>query len=603
MCFKKLYSIDNKNLLMYYVYILSRSFDRLMKGRISLNINSINKRLQKEFGNNVSATLSDGVIRVTGHLSSWADTIKACSLCAVKYSKIHIVNDIVCDEKKEQKIRLPKINDTTLDGKHPDVLIIGGGISGASIARELSKWNLSILLVDKESDLALHASGRNDGEVHPGIDLSKGSLKHHYIRKGNEMYEEICKQLDVPFKRCGQYVCFESKLMKPFGYIYCFIRRHRDGISDSRIISGDELKKIEPNLNEKFSFAISNPSSGCVCPYGLTIAYAENAVQNGAEVALNTAVLGMEVKDGRIISVKTNRGSIYPSLVINAAGVFSEDIAEMANDRFFSIHPRRGTNSILDKKAGAFMHSVASIMEIKVNNKTHSKGGGILNTVHENLLVGPDAVETYEKENTETHKESIETVFKKQKKTMPNLSEKDIITYFTGVRAPTFEEDFIIEFGRKTSNIIHCAGIQSPGLTTAPAVAVDIEKMAVDYLSKTKSVSKNNSYNPIRKGIPVLNKMSDEERAELIKENPDYGVIVCRCEEISKGEIIDCLKSPICVPTVDGIKKRIRPGMGRCQGGFCSPLVTQIIADYFNIPISQVKKSSEDSVITFGKTK
>ena len=223
--------------------------------------------------------------------------------------------------------------------------------------------------------------------------------------------------------------------------------------------------------------------------------------------------------------------------------------------------------------------------------------------MHDNLLLGPDAVETYEKENTETRKESIQTVFTKQKKTMPTVSERDIITYFTGVRAPTFEEDFIIEKGRKTENIIHCAGIQSPGLTTAPAVALDIEKMTVEQLKKSGSVARNPAYNPIRHGVPVLREMSDEERNKLIKENPDYGVIICRCEEISKGEILDALKSPICVPTVDGIKKRIRPGMGRCQGGFCSPLVTKIIAEYLGVPISEVRKSSEDSVITFGKTK
>ncbi|MGN0559557.1 MAG: NAD(P)/FAD-dependent oxidoreductase, partial [Candidatus Fimenecus sp.] len=476
------------------------------------------------------------------------------------------------------------------------------GISGVTIARELAKWKLDILLVEKEADLALQASGRNDGEVHPGIDLSKGSKKHDYIRKGNEMYETVCKELDVPFRRVGQYVCFNKSYLKPLVAVYCMIRKKRDGISDTELISGAELKRREPNFAQEFKFAISNPSSGCVCPYGLTIAYAENAVQNGARVALNTAVLGMEVENGEIKCVTTNRGTLYPRLVINAAGVFAEDIAAMAGDRFFSIHPRRGTNSILDKKAGAFMHSIASIKEL-TRSKTHSKGGSILHTVHDNLLIGPDAVETYEKENTETHRESIETVFAKQKRTMPRLSERDIITYFTGVRAPTFEEDFIIERGRKTKNLIHCAGIQSPGLTTAPAVALDIEKMAVEFLKSQKAVEKNPDYNPVRHGVPVLNEMDDESRAALIKENPDYGVIVCRCEEISKGEILDALRSPICVPTVDGIKKRIRPGMGRCQGGFCSPLVTQIIADFLGVPLSEVKKSSADAVITFGRTK
>ena len=567
-----------------------------------MNLEKINKELKKRFNGAIKAENKDGCTVLTGRLPLWQDVVTACSLASKKYSTTHVVNDIVCDEIKPQSPRLPKLCDSALDGEKPDVLIIGGGISGVSIARELSRWKLDILLVEKEADLALQASGRNDGEVHPGIDLSKGSKKHFYIRKGNEMYTKICEELDVPFKRVGQYVCFTKTAYKPLVAVYCLIRRKRDGISDTKLISKKELESIEPNFSKDFKFAISNPSSGCVCPYGLTIAYAENAVQNGARVALNTAVLDMTVKNGEIIKVKTNRGTLYPKLVINAAGVFSEDIAAMAKDRFFSIHPRRGTNSILDKKAGAFMHSIASVKEL-TRNKSHSKGGGILHTVHDNLLVGPDAVETYEKENTETHRESIETVFSKQKRTMPSLSERDIITYFTGVRAPTFEEDFIIERGRKTKNLIHCAGIQSPGLTTAPTVAKDIEKMAVDFLKNITDVKANPDFNPIRRGVPVLNEMPDEERAELIKKNPDYGVIVCRCEEISKGEILDALRSPICVPTVDGIKKRVRPGMGRCQGGFCSPLVTQIIADFLNIPLSEVKKSSEESIITFGKTK
>jgi glycerol-3-phosphate dehydrogenase len=192
--------------------------------------------------------------------------------------------------------------------------------------------------------------------------------------------------------------------------------------------------------------------------------------------------------------------------------------------------------------------------------------------------------------------ESIKNVFDKQRKAFADLNERDIITYFTGVRAPTFEEDYVIEKGRKTKNLIHCAGIQSPGLTTAPAVALDIEKMTVEMLG---GAEKDESFDPVRRGVPVLRDMPKEERAKMIAQNPDYGVIVCRCEEISRGEIIDALNSPICVPTVDGIKKRLRPGMGRCQGGFCMPLVMKIIAEHQNIPVNHVKKSGENSVICY----
>lgn len=566
-----------------------------------MNIEKKNKKLRKLYGDKFKAELRNGSVFVSGESDNWSEIVAACMAVAEKNSTVHVVNDINFTGEEKPQMRLPSFEDKSLDGSSPDVLIIGGGISGTSILRELSKWKLDIWLLDKESDLAMQASGRNDGEVHPGVDLGKGSLKQKYVVKGNRMYDKVCSELDVEFKRFGQYVGFESEYLKPLIRIYAFMRR-RIGVDDTKVISGDELKKAQPNLNDHFKFALYNPMAGCVCPYGLTIAYAENAVSNGAKVYLNTAVLSIKTENGVITEVETNRGVIKPKLVINAAGVFADDIAEMAGDRFFSIHPRRGTNSITDKKTGKYIDAIASFKTLKKDN-SHSKGGGVMQTVHGNLLVGPDAVETFEKENFATNRESIKNVFDKQKHTLPKLSERDIITYFTGVRASTFEEDFIIEYGRNTKNIIHCAGIQSPGLTTAPAVALDIEKMAVDYLKKQMKVERNASFNPVRKGVPALRSMSDEERDALIKENPDYGVIICRCEEISKGEIIDALKSPISVPTLDGIKRRIRPGMGRCQGGFCSPLVTKIIAEFENKSLSDVRKASDKSVICFGRTK
>lgn len=567
-----------------------------------MNVKLLQKKLNERFGPGVSVCIQNGCIRVSGQLDSWDDIVAACSMCVDKRSGMHVVNDIKLKGVRIPKMRIPDFQDDALDHAKPDVLIIGGGISGASIARELSKWKLDILLVEKEADLAVQASGRNDGEVHPGVDLNKGSLKQHYVLLGNRMFDKVCRELSVPFERCGQYVGFTEKWMYPVVRAYVWQRRHICKVKDTRILKKKELLSREPNLNPEFQFAMFNPSAGCVCPYGLTIAYGENAVENGAKVSLNTAVLGMEVKDGKICLVKTNRGNIYPKIVINAAGVFAEDVARMAGDRFYSIHPRRGTNSILDKKSGSLVKGIASIKTLQKNTK-HTKGGGILHTVHDNLLVGPNAVETYEKENFATERGSIDAVFAKQKLTAGALDEKDIITYFTGVRPATFEEDFIIEKGRKTKNLIHCAGIQSPGLTTAPAVALDIEKMVIRELSKEKRPQRNPDFCPVRKAAPVLNKLSNEERDRLIRENPDYGEIVCRCEEISKGEILDALKSPICVPTIDGIKKRVRPGMGRCQGGFCMPLVTKIISEFLQVPEEQVCKAGTGSEILLRDTK
>lgn len=568
-----------------------------------MNEKKLRKKLNELYGGKIQFTDKNRMRVMTGEWNTWDGIVDACQMAVTGKKDVHVVNNIRFTGGKIPEMRLPSLSDNVLEGKKPDVLIIGGGISGVSIARELSKWNIDVLLVEKESDLALGASGRNDGEVHPGVDLSKGSLKQHYVLLGNEMYGDICRELGVPFSRCGQYVGFTQKELKPFVEVYAAKRRVIDGVKDTKVISREELFAAEPNLNEDFQFALYNPSAGCVCPYSLTIAYAENAVKNGVKLSLNTAVLSMETKNGKILSVKTNRGTVYPKIVINAAGVFADDIAEMAGDRFYSIHPRRGTNSILDTKAGAFVHSVVTIKTLQ-KSAGHTKGGGILHTVHHNLLVGPDAVETFEKENYATNPESITNVFKKQQGATDKLRRSDIITYFTGVRAPSFEEDFIIERGRETQNLIHCAGIQSPGLTTAPAVARDIEKMTLQSLRCVGvDPKRNDNYNPHRDPIPHLRDMPPKERAALIKKNPDYGEIVCRCEEISKGEILDALRSPICVPTVDGVKKRVRAGMGRCQGGFCSPVVMKIIAEFLGVPLSEVRKSNSESVIVFGETK
>ena len=565
----------------------------------AMRIESINRKLYRKFGGRVRAEKRDDCIYLSGELDSWDDVVDAGMTAATKYSRCHVVNDIVFTGAVPEQMHMPGISDDVLEGDSPDVLIIGGGISGCTVARELSRYKLDILLIDKEADLALGASGRNDGEVHPGVDLSRGSLKHKYIRRANHMYEGICRELDVPFKRTGQYACFTHRSWLPFVWLYAMKRRYIDGIEDTRIELGGKIREKEPGISPKVAFALSSPSSGSVSPYNLVIAYAENAVHNGARVSLNTAVTGMELDGGRIKAVHTNRGTLHPRMVINCAGVYADKVAEMAGDRFFTIHPRRGTNSILDKKTGARFASIASVVGAKSPGHTHTKGGGILHTAHDNLLVGPDAVETWERENTATNRESIERVFAKQKHTMPTLSEKDIITYFTGVRAPTYEEDFIIEPGRKTENIFHVAGIQSPGLTTAPAVAEDVAKA----VAETLGADKNEGFDPVRHAPPHLAAMSDAERAELIRKNPDYGVIVCRCEEVSRGEILDALRSPVCVPTLDGVKKRVRPGMGRCQGGFCSPLVTKIIAEYLGVPLTEVRKSSAESAIVFESRK
>ena len=568
-------------------------------------IRRVQRKLNKTFGNAVTAIREGDTIRVAGSLPTWEDILKACNMAVSKDKRrVHVVNDITLEGAEPIPMRVPSVRDDALDGKHVDVLVIGGGISGTSIARELAKWDLDILLVEKEADFALQASGRNDGEVHPGIDLGKGSLKQKYVLEGNHMYDRVCADLNVPFRRIGQYACFTQGYLRPAVTLLALWRKYHDGVTDVKIVGKEQLLRDNPTMNPDFAFAMYNSSAGIVSPYNLTIAYAENAAQNGVELSLNTAVLSMDTDGGAITAVHTNRGTVYPAVVVNAAGVFADDVAGMAHDRFYSIHPRRGTDTIQDVKSAKIINTIASIIEVNKQALTsHTKGGGIMQTAHGNVLAGPDAVECREKEDFSTRPESIRTIYTKQQKTVPAADPRDIITYFTGVRAPTFEEDFVIEWGRNCKNLYHVGGIQSPGLTSAPAFALDVANDVAERIGQTRPVSKNERFDPRRKGIPELRKMAPEERAKYIAENPDYGVIICRCEEVSKGEILDALNSPCCPPTIDAVKKRVRPGMGRCQGGFCSPLVAQIIAEHEGIPLTEVRKSSEEAVLFYGPTK
>ena len=568
-------------------------------------IRRVQRKLNKTFGNAVTAVREGDTIRVSGSLPTWEDILKACNMAVSKDKRrVHVVNDITLEGAEPIPMRVPSVRDDALDGKHVDVLVIGGGISGTSIARELAKWDLDILLVEKEADFALQASGRNDGEVHPGIDLGKGSLKQKYVLEGNHMYDKVCADLNVPFRRIGQYACFTQGYLRPAVTLLALWRKYHDGVTDVKIVGKEQLLRDNPTMNPDFAFAMYNSSAGIVSPYNLTIAYAENAAQNGVELSLNTAVLSMDTDGGAITAVHTNRGTVYPTVVVNAAGVFADDVAEMAHDRFYSIHPRRGTDTIQDVKSAKIINTIASIIEVNKQALTsHTKGGGLMQTAHGNVLAGPDAVECREKEDFSTRPESIRTIYHKQQKTVPAADPRDIITYFTGVRAPTFEEDFVIEWGRNCKNLYHVGGIQSPGLTSAPAFALDVASDVAERIGQTRPVSKNERFDPRRKGIPELRKMAPEERAKYIAENPDYGVIICRCEEVSKGEILDALNSPCCPPTIDAVKKRVRPGMGRCQGGFCSPLVAQIIAEHEGIPLTEVRKSSEEAVLFYGPTK
>lgn len=548
-----------------------------------------------------------GCVRLTGELDNWAD-IYRCGRAAVCKKSLGVLNDIKLKGFHEEPKR-PTLQDDAVDGQTPDVLVIGGGIVGCAVARELTRLDVSVLLVEKCNDVACGASSRNDGCIHPGIDLKKGQQKLKYVLAGNKAYTALAEELGLQLKRWAQTFIFSTKWENAIIPPLYKLRAKQLGVEGVRHLTPKQLKEIEPNPPRWATGAMYMATAGMVSPYKTTIALIDNAIENGAKVSLNTYVKGMKVENGKIVSVDTNRGTIYPKVVVNCAGIYSDVIADMAGDRTFTIHPRKGTDIILDKKrVGYALSSYARSYfaplppEARPDNKEqvgHTKGGGVMRTVDGNILVGPDAHEVPSREDYSTSMQDIDNIIKKQKLAQPMLNKGDVITYFSGTRAATYEEDFVVRRGIFTSNIYEAAGIQSPGITAAPAIACDIR----DWVKQDLDAKDNKSFNPVYKHTPRLADQPDSVREEYIERNSDYGEIICRCEEVSKGEIIDALNSPLKVATIDGIKRRVRPGMGRCQGGFCSPLVAKIIAEHEGVEIEDVLKGDEGSVIVYGNTK
>ena len=561
-------------------------------------LKKVQKALRKKDLGGIECTEVRNCIRLEGEMDSWTDIVKA-GKTAAKFGYKGVLNDISLKGFDEPAIRAPKTTDSSLEGVEPDVMIIGGGVIGCSIARELTKYQLNVLLVDKESDVAMQASSRNDGMIHPGIASHPGTLRGEMNVRGNAMYTQICKDLSIPFERWSNLILYSDRF---FGFASSFVFAEREkklGIEGHKV-SLEKLHEIEPNITDKAIGAFEFPSSGVLSPYKLTVAFAENAVENGAKVSLDTIVTGMTVEGGKITAVKTNRGTVRPKAVINAAGTFSDKIAEMADDRFFTIHPRKGHLAILDKKQGPLVQRSMGLIGLS-QAFSDTKGGGVMRTIDGNVLVGPDAFEQPYREDFSTKRENVDAMLNKHLPLIKGFSKADVITYFAGVRAATYEEEFIVEGSERVENLIHAAGIQSPVLASAPAIAEDITKITVDRLSKVMEVKKNDSFNPRRRVTPVMAKLSLEEKQAAIAANPDYGIVVCRCEGISRGEIIDAINSPVPATSIDAIKRRVRPGMGRCQGGFCMPLVTGIICEQTGMKPSEVTKSGEGSELLFEK--
>lgn len=472
-----------------------------------------------------------------------------------------------------------------------DVVIIGAGVVGGFVARELSRYKLSVCLLDKESDVAMGASRANSGIVHAGFDALPDTLKAKLNVKGAEMMAETAKELGVKYKNNGSLVVAYSK--EECETLKLLLERGiKNGVKNLRIIDKDELKKLEPNISDSAEKALYAPTAGIVCPYELTIAAVGNAMDNGAELKLGFNVTGIQkTADGYAISSASE--TVKARYVVNCAGVYSDDVASMIGDKSFTVIPRKGEYMLLDKEFG----TMASHTLFKCPSEM-GKGILISPTVDGNLILGPTSVNIEDKDNKETTAEGINEIIGSSLKVMPNVPLRSVITSFCGLRAVSSTGDFII--CKADDGFVNCAGIESPGLSSAPAIGEYVADMLFGMGLKAQ---KNESFNPVRKPTHLFREMSIEEKNEVIKVHPKYGKIVCRCETVSEGEIIEAIHTNPKATSVDAVKRRTRSGMGRCQGGFCAPTVAEILARELNIPFEQVTKSGGNSVLNYCRTK
>jgi glycerol-3-phosphate dehydrogenase len=484
-----------------------------------------------------------------------------------------------------------------------DVIIVGGGVVGCMTARILSKFNLSTLLIEKEEDIGMGASSANSAIVHAGHDPVPGTLKAEMNRLANPMWDALSDELGIPFKRTGAYVVAvgadELGCLDPLEE-----RGRNNGVKVERISRAEMLLR-EPLINPNVSGALFTPTAGMVDPFAACLAPLENAVMNGVEVMTDTAFTGFIVEKGKLTGIHTSRGDFNCRWVVNAAGTYSDDIMHLAGDMpDFEIHPRRGEYYILDKT------------EIQVNNILFpvptgtSKGILVLGSTHGNVLVGPNSMDETDKENSAVSRTGLDEIWVSAAKLVPSISARSIIAVFAGLRASgnapckdirvNYGHDFVIEPSEQLHGVIHLAGIESPGLTAAPAIAQRVVELMQDAGEK---MSEKKGWNPIRVPRPRFNHLTRAEQVELVSKDDRYGRIVCRCEMITEGEIVAEIHSNVPARTYDGIKRRTWLGTGRCLGSFDMPRVVAILSRELGIPATEVTKKGRGSEFLFRSTK
>jgi glycerol-3-phosphate dehydrogenase len=473
-----------------------------------------------------------------------------------------------------------------------DVIIIGSGISGACIARECSKYNLKTVILEKEFDVAQLATMANSAIVHSGHDPIPGTLKSKFNILGNRMYRQMSDELDIPLMECGGMVVANDE--EELETLYELLKRSKlNGLKENEayVLSKKEIRNMEPNISDSVIGALYLPTTAVTYPLEAAVANIENAMDNGVELKTSTAVESLSKTDKKFI-VHTNKGDFEARTVVNAAGVFADDISRMIAETNFDITPRKGEYFVLDKDV--------TLVNSVIYPTPSSKGKGVIATpqYHGNTLLGPTSDFVEKDDLTSTSRNGLAYVKKHMQKNLKNIPYHKVIRSFAGSRPSSNTHDFIIEESN-VKGFINVAGIESPGLTAAPAIA---EYVVNDLLSMTLKLDKKD-FNPYRKKVTRLTEMTDEEKQELFNKDPKYGKIICRCEGITEGEVVESIHRNCGARSITGVKNRVRAGAGRCQGGFCQPEILKIIARELHIDPMNVNYSKENSNILKAKTK
>ena len=471
-----------------------------------------------------------------------------------------------------------------------DALIIGGGVVGCAIARELSRYQLKLCLLEKEEDVCTGTSKANSAIVHAGFDAEPGSKKALFNVRGSQMMADLCRDLDIPYRRCGSLVLSFDAADRP-KLEQLLARGRQNGVEGLEIVEGDALRAMEPHLSDEAVAALHAPTGAIICPFTLTYALAENAAANGAELRFDTRVERIErTVDG--FAVYTNKCTLESRVVINAAGVYADELHNQLCENKLTIVPRRGEYCLLDKTEGRLVSR--TIFQLP---SAMGKGVLVTPTVHGNLLVGPTAADQEDKDCTATTAEGLAQVAASASRSVKKLPMNRVITGFAGLRAHITEGavDFVI--GEVADGFFEAAGIESPGLSSAPAIGAYLAEL----VAKKLGAEIKDDFIATRRGITPLRELPFEERRDIIEKDSAYGQIICRCEQISEGEIIEAIRRG--ARSLDGVKRRVRAGMGRCQGGFCAPRVMEILARELNLSSTELSKSGGESRLITGSTK